>query len=398
MRLTAKRVDHLHKPGRHPDGDGLYLQVTPTGVKSWILRYERAGRERMLGLGTLRDFSLKEARERARRARQLLADGVDPIDARRAQRTVPTLTFRQAVEAYNNLHEQKWTSRRPQFLSSLRAHAFPILGDLPLSAIDTPAVLRVIQPIWSAKTETASRVRMRIEAVLDWAAVSGHRPKSDNPARWRGHLAMILPAPGAIAKVQHHAALPWGDVASFMGELRGREGVAARALEFAILTAARTNEVIGAQWTEIDFEATTWTIPAARMKMAKEHRVPLTEPAIELLRGLWTEANNDLLFIGQQTGRGLGDRALAEVLSRMGRTNITVHGFRSCFRDWAAEATHFPNHVIEMALAHAISNAVERAYRRGDLFQKRRQLMQDWAAFCTRPADGAVVPLRGVAP
>jgi hypothetical protein len=192
MRLTAKRVYHLHKPGRHPDGDGLYLQITPTGVKSWVLRYERAGRERMLGLGTLRDFSLKEARERARRARQLLADGVDPIEARRAQRTVPSMTFAQATEAYNTLHQQKWTSRRPQFLSSLRAHAFPILGDLPLAAIDTPAVLRVLQPIWTTKTETANRVRQRIEAVLDWATVSGHRPKGENPAGWRGHLDHVL--------------------------------------------------------------------------------------------------------------------------------------------------------------------------------------------------------------
>ena len=196
MRLTAKRVEHLHKPGRYPDGDGLYLQVTQSGVKSWVLRYERNGRERMLGLGPLRDFSLKGARERARRARQLLADGVDPIDAKRAQRIVPTLTFRQAVEAYNALHEQKWTSRRPQFLSSLRQHAFPILGDLPLAVIDTPAMLRVLEPIWISKTETANRVRQRIEAVIDWATVSGHRPKGDNPARWKGHLAMILPAPG----------------------------------------------------------------------------------------------------------------------------------------------------------------------------------------------------------
>jgi integrase len=375
MRLSAKQVDHLHKPGRHPDGDGLYLQITPTGVKSWVLRFERNGHERMLGLGTLRDFSLKEARERTRRARQLLADGVDPIEAKRAQRVVPTLTFRQAVEAYAKLHEQKWTARRPQFLSSLRQHAFPILGDLPLPAIDTPAVLRVIQPIWTSKTETASRVRQRIEAVLDWATVSGHRPKGENPARWKGHLAMILPSPGAIAKVQHHGA--------FMGELRSREGVTARALEFAILTAARTNEVIGARWSEVDLDAATWTIPAARMKMTREHRVPLAEPALDLLRGLYTEANNDSIFIGQQAGRGLGDRALAEVLERMGRTDITVHGFRSTFRDWAAEVSHYPNHVVEMALAHAISNAVERAYRRGDLFEKRRQLMQEWAAFCS---------------
>jgi integrase len=382
MRLTAKRVDHLHKPGRHPDGDGLYLQITKPGVKSWVLRFERNGRERMLGLGPLRHFSLKEARERARRARQQLHDGIDPIDAKRAQRIVPTMVFCQAVEAYAKLHEQKWTARRPQFLSSLRQHAFPILGDLPLAVIDTPAVLRVLEPIWTTKTETANRVRARIEAVLDWATVSGHRPKGDNPARWKGHLAMILPAPGAIAKVQHHAALPWVEIGAFMGELRSREGVAARALEFAILTGARTNEVLGAEWAEIDFDAATWTIPADRMKADKEHRVPLSEPAIELARGVWTEANNDLVFIGSQTGRGLGDRALAEQLAKMGRTDITVHGFRSTFRDWAAETTHYPNHIVEMALAHAISNAVERAYRRGDLLEKRRQLMAEWATFC----------------
>jgi hypothetical protein len=230
MRLTAKRVYHLHKPGRHPDGDGLYLQITQSGVRSWVLRYERNGRERMLGLGPTHTFSLKEARERARRARQLLAGGVDPIEAKRAQRAVPTLTFAQATQTYAKLHEQKWTARRPQFLSSLRQHAFPALGDLPLGAIDTPAVLRVLEPIWTTKTETANRVRQRIEAVLDWATVSGHRPKGDNPARWRGHLDNVLPAPGAIAKVQHHAALPWGAVATFMSDLRSREGVGARAV------------------------------------------------------------------------------------------------------------------------------------------------------------------------
>jgi integrase len=387
MRLTAKRVDHLHKPGRHPDGDGLYLQITETGVKSWVLRYERAGKERMMGLGPLRDFSLKEARERARRARQQIHDGIDPIAAKRAQRIVPTLTFRQAVEAYNRLHEARWSSPRPQFLSSLRQHAYPKLGDLPLPAIDTPAVLRVLEPIWTTKTETASRVRQRIEAVLDWAMVSGHRPKGDNPARWRGHLAMILPAPGAIAKVQHHPALPWGEIGAFMRELRSREGVAARALEFTILTAARTSEVLGAEWAEIDFDAATWVVPASRMKADKEHRIPLAPPAIELLRNLYTETNNDLVFIGQQTGRGLGDRALAEQLSKMGRTDITVHGFRSTFRDWAAEHTNFPREVAEMALAHAIPSGVERAYRRGDLLEKRRQLMSDWATFCAGVAS-----------
>jgi integrase len=380
MRLTAKRVDHLHKPGRHGDGGGLYLQITPTGVRSWVLRYERAGRERMLGLGPVRDFSLKEARERARRARQQLHDGIDPIAARRSQRTVPTLTFAQATETYAKLHAAKWTSRRPQFLSSLRQHAFPVLGDLPLPVIGTPEVLKVLEPLWTVKTETGSRLRGRIEAVLDWATISGHR-QGANPARWKGHLAMILPAPSAISRVRHHPALAWSEIASFMGELRSREGVAARALEFTILTAARTNEVIGATWSEIDFDAATWTIPAERMKADKEHRVPVAPAALELLRNLYTEGGNDLVFIGSRAGRGLGERALAEVLRCM-RSDITVHGFRSTFRDWASECTNFPSEVAEMALAHAIPSGVERAYRRGDLFAKRRALMTDWAAFC----------------
>jgi integrase len=399
MRLSAKQVEKLRTPGRHPDGDGLYLQITPTGVKSWVLRYERNGRERMLGLGTLRDFSLKEARERARRARQQLADGIDPIDARRAERAVPTITFREAAQAYNSLHEAKWRNprHRAQFLKSLSRYAFPILGNLLVAAVDTPVVLRVVQPIWNSRTETASRVRGRIEAVLDWATVSGHR-KGDNPARWKGHLDQVLPAPSAVTKVQHHPALPWSEISSFMVELRGREGVAARALEFAILTAMRTSEVLGARWSEMDLPAKVWTVPAERMKATRPHRVPLPEQAVELLRGLFTEADNDYVFIGAQAGKSLARRALAEALGRMNRSDITVHGFRSTFRDWAAEVSHFPNHVVEQALAHTISNAVEAAYRRGDLFEKRRALMAEWAAFCTRSADGAVVPIRRVVP
>jgi integrase len=396
MRLTAKQVEHLHKPGRYADGDGLYLQVTESGVRSWVLRYERNGRERMMGLGTLRDFSLREARERARRARQQLADGLDPIDAKRAQRAVPSLTFREAAEAYAQLHEAKWRTR-PQFLPSLQRHAYPVLGNLPVAAVDTALVLKVLQPIWSTRTETASRVRARIEAVLDWATVSGYR-KGDNPARWKGNLDQVLPAPGAVSRVRHHPALPYTQIRDFMAELRGKAGVAPRALEFAILTAVRTSEALDARWPEIDFEQGVWTIPASRMKGGKEHRVPLSEPARDLLRNLYAEAGNDYVFIGAQAGKGLARRALAEVLTRMGRNDVTVHGFRSTFRDWAAEATGHPNHVVEMALAHKISSAVEAAYRRGDLFEKRRALMQEWADYCARPAVGAVVPLRRSAP
>jgi integrase len=401
MRLSAKRVEKLRTPGRHADGAGLYLQVTPRGVRSWVLRYERNGCERMLGLGTLRDFNLKEARERARRARQQLADGIDPIDARRAERAqaVAALPFKQAAEAYNAAHEAKWRHprHRQQFLTSLTRYAFPVLGNMPVSAINTPAVLRVLQPIWNTKTETAGRVRMRIERVLDWATVSGYR-QGDNPARWKGHLDQVLPAPGAVARVQHHPALPWSEIASFMAELRKRDGISARALEFCILTATRTSEVIGSRWAEIDFTNTAWTIPPSRMKAAREHKIPLSAPALALLRNLYTEANNPFIFIGEQAGKGLGNTAMIDVLTRMGRSDITVHGFRSTFRDWAAEVSHFPNHVVEQALAHTIGNAVEAAYRRGDLFEKRKALMAEWAAFIERPAAAEVVPIRKVAP
>ena len=322
------------------------------------------------------------------RHRLQLLDGIDPIDARRAERAKATqvVTFKAAAEAYNALHEQKWRNakHRKQFLASLACYAYPVLGDMTVSTIDTAAVLRVVEPIWLSKTETANRVRGRIESVLDWATVRGHR-SGDNPARWKGHLAGVLPAPGAVAQRKHYPALPWAQIAAFMAELRTREGVAARALEFTILTAARTGEVVGARWSEIDLETRTWVIPAARMKSRREHRVPLSPRAIELLSGLYREDGNSHLFIGERTRAGLGNMAMPDVLQQMKQSDVTVHGFRSTFRDWAAESTAYPNHVVEQALAHTISNAVEAAYRRGDLFEKRRHLMNDWAAFCERP-------------
>src|SRR4051812_10697987 len=265
-------------------------------------------------------------------------------------------------------------------------------GNTPVSSIDTAAVLRVVEPIWLGKTETASRVRGRIEAVLDWATVRGHR-NGDNPARWKGHLAGVLPAPGAVARRSHYPALPWAQVAAFMAELRAHEDIPARALAFTILTAARTGEVVGARWSEIDLETCTWVIPAARMKSRREHRVPLSPRAVELLSGLYREDGNSHLFIGERTRAGLGNMAMPDVLQQMARSDVTVHGFRSTFRDWAAETTIYPNHVVEQALAHTISNAVEAAYRRGDLFSQRMSLMSDWAAFLAKsPAE--VVPLR----
>jgi integrase len=289
MALTAKRIARA-KPGkrksdgepvgRYGDGNGLYLQVNKDGVKSWLLRYERDGRERFMGLGPLHTINLDEARERARKARLSLLDGIDPLEARateraaRAAAAATTITFAEAARAYFNFHERKWKNakHRAQFLSTLETYAFPKIGTLPVAAIDTGAVLRCVEPIWPDKTETASRVRGRIEAVLDWATVRGYR-SGDNPARWKGHLANVLPARGKIAKVEHHSALPFNELSDFMSTLRGREGTAARALEFTVLTAARTSEVIGATWDEIDFDAQTWTVPAGRIKGGKEHRV-----------------------------------------------------------------------------------------------------------------------------
>ena len=404
--LTAKRVERVRTPGRYHDGHGLYLQVVNANNKSWLLRYERNGRERWYGLGPVHTFSLKEARERARAARQLLHDGIDPIDHRKAQRAAlaaakaKAITFAEAAQRYFDQHEGKWRNakHRQQFLSTLKTYAYPVLGNIAMSDIDTPAVLRAIEPIWLEKTETASRVRGRIKSVLDWATVRGYR-QGDNPARWKGHLAEVLPARSQVAKPVHHAAMPYRDVPAFMTELREREGTAARALEFTIHTAARTGEVMGARWGEIDFDNKVWTVPAGRMKGGREHRVALPDRTVELLRELPAEDGNSFVFVGPRPGAGLSNMAMAKVLDRMGRGDVTVHGFRSTFMDWAHEQTAFPKVVIDMALAHVVGDKSEAAYRRGDLLAKRRQLAEAWAKFCTLPlvqkTGKVVVPLRG---
>jgi integrase len=306
------------------------------------------------------------------------------------------LTFKEAAKRYFALHEPEWRNAKhaAQFLNTLRDYAFPILGAMPVAGITTPDVLRAIQPHWATKTETMSRVRGRIEAVLDWARVNGYRT-GENPARWQGHLDQALPARSKVARTKHHAALPYAEVGSFVAELRTRTGFAARALEFTILTAVRTGEVIGARWSEIDWQNGVWTIPATRMKGGREHRVPLSPQAVRLLSGLYQEDTDGPIFLGMRKGLSLSNMALAMMLRRMERTDITTHGFRSTFRDWAAEQTNFQNHIVEMALAHAVSDKVEAAYRRGDLFDKRRKLMNAWGTYCDRPrAEGAVVPLR----
>jgi integrase len=390
--LTAKQVERTAKPGRYRDRGGvpgLLLQISTNGAKSYVLRYERHGRERMLGLGSASILSLKDARERARQARLLILDGIDPVDHRRAQKAAAlaaaakVLTFKQAAERYHAAHEAEWNSSHgDQVLASLQQHAFPVFGHLDVAQIDTPMVLKALQPIWQTKTTTAMRVRGRIESVLDYAVVHGARPAGHNSARWKGHLDQLLARPNKIAKVEHLAALPYAELPAFMEKLRTLDSIPARALEFTILTAARSGEVTGARWQEIDFETATWTVPAERMKGGTEHRVMLSPAAISLLRALPVEDNNPNIFVGSTAGAGLTKNAMRDAALHLIRSDITVHGFRSTFSDWAHECTSHSDHTIEISLSHKVGSAVERSYRRGPMAAKRVKLMADWAKYC----------------
>jgi integrase len=396
-RLTALQLDRLRdKPGMHADGGGLYLQVKNGGA-SWILRYQLHGRTRYMGLGPLALFGLKDARAKALDAKRLRYEGMDPLEAKRQARirarldAAKAMTFQQAAEKYIATHKAGWQNAKhaDQWTNTLATYAGPVIGTFPVQVIDTALVLKVLEAIWTTKSETASRVRGRIEAILDWAKVRGYRT-GENPARWKGHLDHLLPARAKVRQVEHHAALPYGEIAAFVAALRRQEGTAARALEFAILTAARTGEVLGARWSEIDLGAKIWTIPAERMKARREHRVPLSRQTLAILEEMKSlhssNGNSETLgfvFPGAKRGGApLSNMAFLMLLRRMERDNLTAHGFRSTFRDWAAERTSFPAEVAEMALAHAVGDKVEAAYRRGDLFEKRRRLMEAWAAFC----------------
>jgi integrase len=386
-KLTALAVDKAKRRGYYGDGGGLFLQVSGSGSKSWVFRFKEAGRLREMGLGATHTIGLAEAREKARECRRLRLDGVDPIEARKVTRSRARLdaaTFKDCAEHYIVSHRAGWRSstHAAQWPSTLGTYVYPVFGSFSVQTVDVGLVLKVLEPIWTTKPETASRVRGRIESVLDWATARGYR-QGDNPARWRGHLENLLPKKNKVRRVEHHAALPYAEISAFMAELAQQEAISARALEFAILTAARTGEVIGARWNEIDFDECLWTIPAERMKALREHRVPLSGAARAILAGLQKVRQGEFVFPGGRARRPMSNMAMLMMLRRMGRAELTAHGFRSSFRDWTAERTDFPSEVAEMALAHAVGDKVEAAYRRGDLFQKRLQLMDAWARFCT---------------
>jgi integrase len=395
VELTARQVMTMKAPGLFAVGGvpGLLLQVTPGQGRSWVYRFQLGGKRRDMGLGGVDDLSLAEAREKAREQRRMVLGGVDPIEKRRAERMAKAvdkakaMTFEQCATAYIQAHQSGWRNEkhRKQWPATLTAYAYPVFGKLPVAALDVGLVMKAIEPIWSAKPETASRLRGRIEAVLDWATVRHYR-SGENPARWKGYLESLLPRKTKVRAVEHHAAVDYRLIGAFMGELRQQPGVAARGLEFAILTASRTGEVIGARWDEIDMNNRLWTVPAARMKAGAAHRVPLSGAALELLKPAAACRVNDLVFPSVRQNRPLSPTAFLRVLQGMGRSDLTVHGFRSSFRDWAAEQTNFPSEAAELALAHTVGNKVEAAYRRGDLFEKRRQLAEAWSSFC----DGAI--------
>lgn len=390
-RLTSRTVDTA-SAGKHADGDGLYLIVAPGGARKWVFRYTRDGRAREMGLGAASGSTLAEARRRTAEARAKLLAGLDPLSEKAKAAGVPTFG-ELADEVQESLSAGfRNEKHRAQWKSTLETYAAPIRA-LRVDAIDTADILTCLRPIWTTKPETASRVRGRIEKVLDAARAKGFRT-GENPARWRGHLDHLLPKQSKLSR-GHHGALPYETVPAFLEKLRKRDGVSTLALEFAILTAARSGEVMGARWGEIDLNAKVWTVPAARMKAGREHRVPLTGRALEILATMCEARTGDYVFPGAKPGRPLSVMALEMALRRVGKQNATVHGFRSSFRDWAGNETSFPRELAEQALAHVIGDKAEQAYRRSDALERRRELMEAWARYIEPNAVGNVVSLRG---
>jgi len=401
-KLTAVAVRNMKNPGLYGDGLGLYLQVSQWETKSWVFRFMLDGRARKFGLGAIHTVSLSEARQAALEARAKVRKGIDPIEESKAGRAskrledAKAMTFRQCAEAYIAANSSAWRNAKhaAQWTTTLETYAYPIFGALPVAAVDVGLVVKALEPIWQTKTETASRLRGRIEAVLDWATVRGYRV-GENPARWKGHLAQILPAKSRIAPVKHLGAMAYVDLPPFMSDLRGSPGIVARALEFVILTACRTGEALGARWDEIDIARRIWVIPANRMKAKREHTVPLSDRALAILADLPRDGGG-FVFPGAHANRPLSPAPMLLLLRTMRGPGPTVHGFRSTFRDWAGDATSFPRELAEQALAHAIGDKAEQAYRRGDALERRRKLTAAWARHCEGAPAGAdnVVQLR----
>ncbi|WP_175041618.1 tyrosine-type recombinase/integrase [Duganella vulcania] len=402
------QVSKLTKPGLYGDGGGLTLQITSGGVKSWLFRYMMSGKAYGMGLGPTHTVSLAEARQKALAARKLILDGINPLAAKKQEQLANALadarmmTFDQCAEAYVSAHKAGWKNAKhaDQWTNTLSTYASPVFGKLPVAEIDTGLVVKCLTPIWETKTETASRLRGRIESILGWAATSGYRT-GENPARWKGHLDNLLATISKTSRTKHHPSLPWQRMNEFISALRVRDGLSARAVEFAILTACRSGEVRGAKWSEFDIEKKIWTIPAERMKARREHEVPLSDAAVALLRSV--PETGEIVFTGTK-GQPLSDMSLTSVIRRMNDKDspmwvdmsgdgITVHGFRSSFRMWAAETTNYPREVAEHALAHQLPDAVERAYQRGSQFAKRAALMAEWAAYCGKVSEKADVTL-----
>jgi integrase len=405
-KLTALAVQRATRPGRYGDGDGLYLQVGPTGTKSWFFRYRLAGSvssngkpmSREMGLGSLATFTLAQARERAREQRQLVAQGLDPIAERDKAAARQSITFAQALERYMRQQEWRNAKHRKQWASTLQNYAKSIMP-LDVAAVERRQVLAIVEPIWWKKNETANRVRGRIEIILDWAKAHQYRD-GENPARFKGNLDIALKPRSKVRKVQHHAALPYSELPAFMQALSVEPGLAALALTFTILTCARTGETIGARWSEIDLEQRVWTVPANRTKGGRDHQVPLSDQALAILNTLRTTLGvtaepNAFVFPGRKRHRALSNMAMLKILERMDRADVTTHGMRSSFRIWVAEATDFPREVAEAALAHVIADKTEAAYQRSTFFEKRRRMMSAWSDFCTGGQGSSdVIPWR----
>lgn len=416
-RLTVTGIAKLKKPGYYCDGANLWLQITKTGAKSWLFRYMIAGKAKNMGLGPTHTVSLVEARDKALQCRKMLLDGIDPAVEKKERmgriNSAIAKTFDQCAKDYIDTHRHGWKNEKhaDQWANTITTYASPVFGKMPVAEVDTDSVMKALLPIWTTKTETASRLRGRIESVLGWATTSKFRA-GDNPARWKGHLENLLPAASKVQKVRNHPALPYKQVGAFMVELRKQDGMGARCLELAILTAARSGEVRGATWAEIDLQEKCWTIPKERMKAGKEHHIPLTDAAINLLTELPRIEGSDLVFPAPRGG-ALSDMTLTATIRRMQGDDkakplwtdatgapITAHGFRSSFRDWAGEKTAHPREVTEHALAHQLKDKAEAAYQRGTLFDKRRNLMADWSSYCAKvlvEQSANVVGIRGAA-